>query len=260
VCSSDLESNLIKSLCSFSSANHLLHIPAKVLSIRSFLVAKFHFYAMLYALTGQQSQWARPLKSSTFQVISTLMAEAVYFSCLEDPTFSQNVKLGIANDLISLWDSGTDPRANHHLLALENLWVAREETPPAFGTMDGNSELFRISIEMDSDWQDFLSESAANDETRWALEEFIFGLSYEEIQQVRTRLLRFRIGAVNYDEVRSYLGHKPIFTMLESTDLRAVFDFYIDRKEASLFRKKSSVPGPYHTLEEIYLRYRILQE
>jgi hypothetical protein len=254
------EAQLVQSLCSFSSGNHLLHIPTKVLAIRGFLVAKFHYYTMLHALSRDEQPWVRSLKSSAFQVISTLMAEAVYFSCLEDAVFSPDVKLGIANDLISLWDSGTDARTNRHLPALEALWSAREETPPAFGTMDGNSELFRISFEMGPDWQDFLGDGSTSDETRWALEEFLFGLSFEEIRQVRARLLRFRINAVNYDEVKSYLGHKPAFTMVEGGDIRNIFDFYTDRQEAAKFRKRSAAPGPYHTLEELYLRYRILQE
>jgi hypothetical protein len=42
--------------------------------------------------------------------------------------------------------------------------------------------------------------------------------------------------------------------------MRAIFDFYTDRQEAARFRKRSVTPGPYHTLEELYLRYRILQE
>ncbi|MDR3173202.1 MAG: hypothetical protein LBU19_03030 [Treponema sp.] len=254
------ESQLIRSLCSFSSPNYLLHIPTKVLVIRSFLVAKFHYFSMLHTLAAGKAQWSRHFKSSAFQVISTLMAEVVYFSCLEDPSFSPDLKPGIANDLIALWDSGTDPRANRHLSALEVLWVAREETPPAFGTMDGNSELFRLSFEMGPDWRDFLTEGATNNEIRWALEEFLFGLSFEEIKQVRARLLRFRISAVNYDEVKSYLGHKPSFTMVEGSDMRNIFDFYTDRQEAARFRKRTAAPGPYHTLEELYLRYRILQE
>ncbi|MDR2177934.1 MAG: hypothetical protein LBP20_07850 [Treponema sp.] len=254
------ETQLIQSLCSFSSGNHLLHIPTKVLAIRGFLVAKFHYYTMLHTLSRDEQPWTRALKSCAFQVISTLMAEAVYFSCLEDPGFSQDVKLSIADDLISLWDSGTDARTNRHLPALEALWAAREETPPAFGTMDGNSELFRISFEMSPDWQDFLGKGSTNDETRWALEEFLFGLSFEEIRQLRARLLRFRINAVNYDEVKSYLGHKPAFTMVEGGDIRNIFDFYTDRQEAAKFRKRSAAAGPYHTLEELYLRYRILQE
>jgi hypothetical protein len=254
------ESRLIQALCSFSSTNHLLHIPTKVLAIRSFLVAKFHYFSMLHTLASGAVQKSWPFKRSAFQVISTLMAEEVYFSCLEDPGFSRDVKLGIANDLIALWDSGTDARTNRHLPALEALWAAREGTPPAFGTMDGNSELFRISFEMGPDWRDFMGEGSTSDEIRWALEEFLFGLSHEEIRQLRARLLRFRINAVNYDEVKSYLGHKPSFTMVEGGDIRNIFDFYTDRQEAARFRKRSAAPGPCHTLEELYLRYRILQE
>jgi hypothetical protein len=254
------ETQLIRALCSFSSANHLLHIPAKVLAIRSFLVAKFHYFSMLHTLASGNDRWSRLCKSSAFQVISTLMAEMVYFSCLEDPSFSGHVKRGIADDLISLWDRGADPRVNRHLPALETLWAAREETPPVFGTMDGNSELFRLSFEMGPDWRDFLTDGSTNDETRWALEEFLFGLSYEEIRQLRSRLLRFRISAVNYDELRTYLGHKPGYTTVEGGDMRGIFDFYTDRQEAARFRNRSAAAGPRHTLEELYLRHRILQE
>ncbi|MDR0401343.1 MAG: hypothetical protein LBH51_10460 [Treponema sp.] len=254
------EAQLIQSLCSFSSTDHLLHIPTKVLAIRSFLVARFHYYSMLYTLADGDIRYSRPFKRSAFQVISTLMAEMVYFSCLEDPSFPLNLKMGIADDLISLWDRGADPRTNRHLPALESLWAAREETPPAFGTMDGNSELFRLSIEMGPDWRDFLTAGSTSSEIRWALEEFLFGLSFEEIQQVRSRLLRFRISAVNYDEVRTYLGRKPGFTAVDSDNVRSIFDFYTDRQATAKFRQRSAAMGPSHTLEELYLRYRILQE
>jgi hypothetical protein len=48
--------------------------------------------------------------------------------------------------------------------------------------------------------------------------------------------------------------------MVEGGDIRNIFDFYTDRQEAARFRKRTAAPGPYHTLEELYLRYRILKE
>jgi hypothetical protein len=126
--------------------------------------------------------------------------------------------------------------------------------------MDGTSELLRITIDMGDDWQSFLIEEAANDETRWALEEFLFGLSYEEIQKIRARLKRFGIPAVGYDEVRSYLGSRPTFALVRENDPRSTYDFFIDRRNAAMFRKRIAAPGPCFTLEEIYLKYRILLE
>jgi hypothetical protein len=103
-------------------------------------------------------------------------------------------------------------------------------------------------------------EESTNDETRWALEEFLFGLSYEEIQRVRSRLKRFGIGAVGYDEVRSYLGANPSYVMVDNRDPRAIYNFFIERRDACILRKRMSVPGPLHTLEGIYLKYRIILE
>ncbi|MDR1099185.1 MAG: hypothetical protein LBL28_01765 [Treponema sp.] len=252
------EEKLLESLCGFSSPSHLLHIPTKVVAARSFLVAKFHSFSLLFFLVRGRDEFCIPLRKIIFSIVCTLVAEEVYFSCLGDPSLPYTTKMNLANDLISLWDSGTDPRAIHHLPALSALWTARDATPPSFGTMDGTSELLRITIDMDNDWQEFLVEETGNNETRWALEEFLFGLSYEEIQQVRSRLARFGISAVSGEEIRTYLGSEPSFVMVRDADPREIYDFFIDRRDAGLLRKEIAAPGPWRTLEEIYIKYRIL--
>jgi hypothetical protein len=252
------EEKLLESLCGFSSPSYLLHIPTKVVAARSFLVAKFHAFSLLAFLVRSMDDFFIPLRRTIFSIVCALMAEEVYFSCLGDPSLSHTTKMNLANDLISLWDSGTDPRAIHHLPALSALWIARDATPPSFGTMDGTSELLRITIDMGKDWQEFLVEESDNNETRWALEEFLFGLSYEEIQQVRSRLARFGINAVSGEEIRTYLGSNPSFVMVQDADPREIYDFFIDRRDAGLLRKQLSAPGPRRTLEEIYIKYRIL--
>ena len=138
--------------------------------------------------------------------------------------------------------------------------MARDAAPPIFGTMDGNTELLRISIDMEHDWQEFLVDESENDQTRWALEEFLFGLSFEEIQQIRSRLKRFGVNAIGYDEIRSFLGSKPSYSLVNDRDPRAIYDFFIERRDACALRKLRSSPGPRHTLEDIYLKYRIILE
>jgi len=253
---------LTESLLAFSAPSHMLRIPAKVAALRSFLIAKFHAFSMLSRLTENNEELHNQVKGIPFTVVFTLMAEDVYFSCLEDTSFSNTTKARLANDLIALWDSGTDQRSIHHLMALSSLWKARDSAPPSFGTMDGNTELLRISIDMDSDteWEDFLKGESTNDHTRWALEEFLFGLSYEEIIKVRSRLTRYGVKAVSYDEVRSYLDFKPAYSVVNDHDPRAIYDFFIERRDACNLRKRVKAPGPLNTLEEIYLKYRIILE
>jgi hypothetical protein len=254
------ERKLVDALCSFAVSSHLLHIPSRVVMARSFLVAKFQIFSLLFLLVQDNDEFYYPLRRVIFSVIHTLMTEEVYFSCLEDPGFSIETKTRVADDLITLWDSGCDPRSVRHMPALEALWTARDSAPPSFGTMDGSSELLRITIDLDDDWKEFLIDQSSVTETRWALEEFLFGLSYEELNEVRSRLARFGISAVNHDEVRSYLSSKPAYGIVSGSDLRAIYDFFVDRREAALFRKKISAPGPYRTLEEIYIKYRIARE
>jgi hypothetical protein len=254
------EQQLLATLSSFGAGTHLLHIPSRVIMARSYLVAKFQAFSLLFILVKEDTEFQAPLRKIMFTVLHTLMVEEVYFSCLDDPDFSQEIKIRVADDLITLWDSGTDPRTVRHMPALDALWTARDSSPPAFGTMDGSSELLRITIAMEQDWREFLMEEAADSQTRWALEEFLFGLSWEEINTVRARLAQFGIAAVNHDEVRTYLGTKPVYDIVSADDLRAIYDFYVGRRDAAIFRKKISTPGPWRTLEEIYLRYRIARE
>ncbi|MDR2028104.1 MAG: hypothetical protein LBP93_01055 [Treponema sp.] len=254
------EEKLIESLSTFTPSSRLLHIPTRIVAARSFLVAKSHAFSLLSILVRDTDIFYVPVRNVIFSIICTLMAEEVYFSCLDDPSFSEKTKSRLAADLISLWDSGTDPRSVQHLPALEALWTARDEAPPTFGTMDGFSELMRISLDLGEDWHDFLVAHISDDETRWALEEFLFGLSFEEIVEVRSRLKDSGISAVSAGEVRSYLGREPVYTIVKDPDPRAIYDFYVDRRDAAAFRKRISAPGPLRTLEEIYLKYRIAQE
>jgi hypothetical protein len=256
------EHQLTESLLAFSAPSHVLRIPAKVAALRSFLIAKFHAFSLLARFTEKNEELYNLVKNIPFTVVFTLMAEDVYFSCLDDPGFSNDTKSKLANDLIALWDSGTDQRSIHHLMALSSLWQARDSAPPIFGTMDGNAELLRISIDMgtDTEWEDFLKGESTSDYTRWALEEFLFGLSYEEIQKVRGRLLRYGVKAVSHEEVRSYLDSTPVYSVVNDHDPRAIYDFFIERKDACNLRKRVNAPGPLNTLEEIYLKYRIILE
>jgi hypothetical protein len=147
-----------------------------------------------------------------------------------------------------------------HLPALDALWNARDSSPPAFGTMNATSELLRLTIAMSNEWQEFLVAHVATNETRWAMEEFLFGLSYEELLSVRATLVSSGINAIGHDEIPSYLGSRPAYGIINSSDYRAIYNFYVDRRDTARYRQRLAVPGPGRTLEEIYLRYRIAQE
>jgi hypothetical protein len=249
--------SLIDSLGAFAPSARPLHLPSRIMGARSYLVAKCHAFSMLSRLVQQDPPLFQAARRIIFAIISTLLAEDVYFSCLEDAKFPLEMKYELADDLMALWNTGSDPRTVEHLPALEALWLARDGTPPNFGSMTGASELIRVSMDLGNDWKEFLVSQLGDEETLAALEEFLFGLSWEEIREVRTRLEKFGIYAVDHNEIRFYLGSDPAYTTVNSRDPRGIYDFYIDRREMAARRRLLAVPGPHRTLEEMYLRFRI---
>jgi len=250
--------DLAASLSAFASSSHLLHLPARVTAFRSWMATKYQAFSFLSQISEGKGE--TPLRRVLLSVIGALMVEEVYFACLEDPDFPAEARQNIAWDLINLWEKGQDPRSPQHLSALESLWKARDATPPSFGTMEGNSELIRITMDMEGNWASFIVEQISIDGTRWALEEFLFGLSWEEILSIRERLRNLGLRAVNPEEIRPLLGRRPAYGIVNGRDFRSLYDFYVDRREAAAFRRRISIPGPTRTLEEIYLKYCIARE
>ena len=251
------EQQLIKKLAGLAPSSHLLRIPARIQAVRSFLVTKFHAFSLLCKLLKNETKLHNDVEGVLYSIMFTMMAEDVYFSSLDDPTVREEIKFRLADELVSLWDSGAEPAMIQHFPFLEALWIARNDSPPSFGTLDGTSEIFRLSYDLERDWHDFILNQLGREETKWALDEFLFGLSYEELLAVRTRLKRFGIAAVGLSEIRTFLGSSPAYVWIDKSDPRLLYDFYIDRKDTAGMRKRLDQPGPRKTLEEIYLKFRM---
>jgi hypothetical protein len=243
-----------------SGPARLLHTPTRVVAARSFFVAKTHAFSLAALATSYDRDLSMRFRAAIFAVVFSLMAEDVYLSCLDDRDFPASKKESLAADLVCLWESGRDPRATSHVPALRALWAAREAAPPVFGTMEGSSELMRLSLDLGSDWLSFVTARMGDDETVCALEEFLFGLSCEEIAETRARLRRLCIGAVNREEVHSFLGRDSTYGPIAEGDPRTMYEFYVERREAARARALSCAPGPRRTLEELYLAYRMARE
>lgn len=251
---------LATAILSVSGPTRLLHTPTRVVAARSLFVAKTHAFSLAALATSYDPKLGLLFREATLAVVFSLMAEDVYLSCLDDRDFPVDKKEALAEDLVCLWDRGRDPRATAHVPALQALWTAREAAPPVFGTMEGASELMRLSLDLSADWLSFVAERMGDDETVCALEEFLFGLSCEEIAETRSRLRKLCIGAVNREEVHSVLGHAGAYSPIAEGDPRAMYGFYVERRETARGRARSSSPGPRRTLEELYLAYRLAKE
>ena len=139
------------------------------------------------------------------------------------------------------------------LTVLQTVWEARRNLAPAFGTMVGTSELLLISIQMDETWTAFLRERLSDKDVSQAMEEFLFGLSYEQIQTLR-RILRERgIAAIGRDEISTFLEQEIKIDV--ASDLRDFYMQYTVRRDNARTRKRLQIQGPHNTLEDHYMRF-----
>jgi hypothetical protein len=241
-------------------ASTTLHIPPRVMNIHNYLVTKLHIFSTLCAILKDISAFSVPLRASMLTITSFFTMEKVCSSCLRDNLTSKEVKNRLADELVFLWDNILDIKKSCFFDYLEQLWVARDKTPPTYGTMDGNSEVIRLSMEMPKEWDDFLKEQGDNKETINALLEFVFGLSYEDIVRERERLSRAKMQSVNEAELKKVFGAMEFaYTSIKSVDPDRFYDFFIERYEKTLFRRRiflgESNEAPNRTIEEIYLEY-----
>jgi hypothetical protein len=255
------ENSLVETLINPNLCSNKFYMPPRVTLTNGLLVAKIQAFSMLSSMVKDIDAFRAPLRSSIFSLLCIFITEKVYCACLKDPSFPQDTKPLLAEDLITLWDSGPDPKNVRFFPFLARLWHSRDGTPPVFGTMDGNFEILMLSENMTNDWNAFLVKETDNDETQWALQEFIFGLSFEDIRAERDRLLDAGVLAVGQKDVFKYFESvQPTYKGVKPSDPKMFYNFFMERHQQAIFRRRKPLPGPKRTIEELYLEYITTEE
>ena len=249
---------LVESIISYQEdGDTLLHMPSKAALGKGFLVTKIHTFFSMYKLANNfaemEEKEARVYYDETVSMMFTLMAEDVYLNLMKDKTLSMDLRRQLANSLIILWEHRSDQTINDIAPVLQSVWNARRTLAPAFGTMMGTSELLLVSIQMDSQWNQFIKQRLGNQEVSQAMEEFLFGLSYEQILRLRAILRDQGVKAIGRDEVSSYLGERVKTDV--SLDYRDFYLLYTVRRDNARVRQRLHQPGPTKTLEDFFIRF-----
>jgi hypothetical protein len=246
---------LVDSLCTVGDGERLLSLPTKAILGQGFLVAKFHAFTAITKVAVNSffsDTDVQALRQATLNIMFTLMAEDVYISLLDDPNLNPDVRRDIAESLAELWEHRLDPHVASVAPVLDAVWTVRDKITPNFGTMIGTSELLLITIALDDSWQKFITNRLGNMDVATAMEEFMFGLSYEDISLIRKELKSRGMSAIGRDEVPGIVGHRAA---LSNEDPRIFYRAYTQRRHNADARKRLGAPGPKKTLEDHYMQF-----
>jgi hypothetical protein len=127
--------------------------------------------------------------------------------------------------------------------------VARNNMRPVLGTLRGTHELLRmLASTQDHRFLDHFTSDEVSDEEVQAFEEFLFGISHEEIHKLRAHL-ETKASAVSPEDARGILGRSKE-SWAPSGGPQALYTSYKKRKVKANYRVLTESPGPKKTAEE----------
>ena len=177
---------LIESLIKHhDDGDRILRLPSKAVFGKSLLVAKTHTLSDLAKFAKHMGKefdsLSKALDTETNLSMFSLLAEDVYLNLISDETQPVEFRREWALSLLLLWEHWNDQTTENVAPVLQSVWMARRRLAPAFGTMMGTSELLLISMQMDDQWISFIKQKLSNQGVSQAMEEFLFGISTEQI-------------------------------------------------------------------------------
>jgi hypothetical protein len=248
---------LIESLiANTEDGDETLQLPSKATLGRGFLVAKIHTFSSLTKIAKSARLGKAVIQSfqdETVSMMFLLLAEDVYLNLIRDTTIPKDFRRQLALSLLLLWEHRADQNISDISPVLQSVWAARRTLAPAFGTMMGTSELLLISIQLGDQWNKFIRAKLCEPGVSQSMEEFLFGLSYEQILRLRAILRTKGISAIGRDEVSTYLGQHVKTDV--SLDYRDFFTQYSIRRDNARARLRLGLPGPHRTLEDYFIRF-----
>lgn len=234
-----------------------LQLPSKAIMGKAFLVAKMHTFSSIskyfHHLGKEYEKYKKAFENETVLCVFSLLVEDVYLNLINDTNQPMEFRREWALSLLLLWEHWTDTALADVAPVLQSVWTARRRLAPAFGTMMGTSELLLISMQMDDQWISFIKQKMGDTGVTQAMEEFLFGISYENIQYLRQNLREKGIPAIGRDEVSKFLGeHVKADAGL---DYRDFYSLYTVRRDNARARQRMHLEGPHKTLEDYFIQF-----
>jgi len=143
---------------------------------------------------------------------------------------------------------------------LLSAWRARVKVRAIYGTLIGVNEVFSlIQAECESRFVNYFARDAVTSDERDAFREFIFGLAYEEIEQLRSYMETHSMRMITPEKVSEVLSGSHRSAIIGQPSPEEIYSSYCRRRIRAEYRAISGNPGPRKTAEG-YIIEALLRE
>ncbi len=255
---------LLDLLCRVPEYDLELHIPTRAVLGQAYLVAKINLFKSFgYALeeVGAPGALRAAMESEVAQSIHSKMLEEVLLSILTSREGVRPLKVRAAQALFRVWDERLHAEVDDLAPLLESAWEARNKVRPVLGTMLGTHEVFQLlAAARDDVFVDYYTarDAVTPDETA-AFEEFIFGLSHEDIAALRAHLATGRASSLSLHDAEGLLGARYDGWAASVHGPQAIYSDYRRRRMQAACRALTSAEGPKKVAEEYVLAAHLMR-
>lgn len=240
---------LIELLCAVPEWDLDLHLPMRVIFGHAYLVAKINFFkGLCYGLEAVHApdDLRERAELELGQSIYSKLAEELFISIVTEPRGEARVKKAAARFLMRIWEDRLESEIDDFAPVLESIWRARNKVRPVLGTMLGTSEFFGLLRECsDTRFLDYFDAELPEEQVQ-AFEEFLFGLSWEQLSMLRDQMQRENSSSISQEQARAAT---PPSWAPRSDGPQALYTSYKKRRVKAQYRAITSAPGPRQTAE-----------
>lgn len=251
---------LVENLCIRDIMDLALHIPTKAILGKGFSVAKINFFFMIYYvcrenMDGSITEIVESISEMIYENVFIIMAEEVFLAIISDKEVPLHIRMNAGYMLANIWEYRLGHGVKEFSPILSNIWNSRKKMKPSYGTMFGVSELFQLSSNSGTVWLDFLQRDDLRHDEIDSLQEFLMGLSFEEMELLSREMERQKKTSLCQDDIKMYLGNVKMYPDYEFEDPREVYNSFRHRKKNAIFRHRAEIEGPKKTFEEYLMIY-----
>ena len=254
---------MVDKLSTLGPTNQLT-LPTRAILGRSFIIAKINFYYFILKIFSHDiidKDTEKEISKCCEKLVFSLMAEEMYEVIIENNLSTNKTIVRIAaEELAYLWEYRMDRNLDSFSPPLMALWKERCTVMPVLGTLKGTMEVLMLSSKLSDEWIDFLSKKSNTNNMGQALEEFLFGLTHEEIILLREYMTASNMDAISRDNAIDILKKEYGFTKNEDCiflngDAKEIYSFFHKRLHDTRIRIFKHTNGPMQTIEELFLIY-----
>jgi hypothetical protein len=252
---------LLELLCAVPDWDLDLHVPVRVVFGQAYLIAKINFLKSIrYGLeaVGAPDDLLGRTEDELGQSIYSKLAEELFISIATDSRGARAVKAAATRSLFRIWEDRLESEIDDFAPVLESVWHARNKLRPVIGTTLGTTEFFRLLRDcVDTRFLEYF-EGDVPEEQIQAFEEFLFGLSWEQISSLRERMRAENTSAVSHEEAGA--RSRPASWAPREDGPQALYTSYKKRRVKAQYRVLTSSPGPRKTAEEFVMTSFLMRE